>query len=89
MLYVLVSTPANLASIKDVQANVTLLKDPATSFAAAGELALNTPAFLHVHANVHGDERSGCEASLRIMYELADRTDCAAEQILSNAVTVI
>ena len=35
--------------------------------------------------NVHGDEESGADAELRVLYELADRTDCAAQQILDNA----
>ena len=32
---------------------------------------------------------SGTDASLRVLYELADRTDCAAQRILEGAVVVI
>src|SRR4029078_8954925 len=38
---------------------------------------------------VHGNEESGADADLRILYELADRDDCAAQQILDNAVVVV
>ena len=39
--------------------------------------------------NVHGDEESAADANLRVLYELADRDDCAARQILDNAVVGI
>ena len=39
--------------------------------------------------NVHGGEESGTDAELRVLYELADRTDCAATQILDNALVGI
>jgi hypothetical protein len=38
---------------------------------------------------VHGNEESGADAALRVLYELADRDDCAANRILDNAVVVL
>ena len=38
---------------------------------------------------MHGGEESGTDASLRVLYELADRSDCAAQRILDQAVVVI
>jgi hypothetical protein len=38
---------------------------------------------------VHGGEESGTDASLRVLWELADRTDCAATRILDKALVVI
>ena len=38
---------------------------------------------------MHGGEESGTDASLRVLYELADRSDCAAQRILDAAVVVI
>src|SRR6185295_14775857 len=61
--------------------------DIAKSVAAVG--AASSPAILLLAGNVHGNEESGAEADLRILYELADRDDCAAQQILDNAVVVI
>ena len=55
----------------------------------ARQLAATSPAILWLAGNVHGDEESGADADLRILYELADRDDCAAQQILDNAVVVI
>jgi hypothetical protein len=42
-----------------------------------------------VASNVHGGEESGTDASLRVLHELADRDDCAARQILDNAIVVL
>ena len=38
---------------------------------------------------MHGGEESGTDASLRVLQELADRTDCAAQRIRDEAVVVI
>ena len=65
------------------------LRDPATSVARAEELATSAPAILWVAGNVHGGEESGTDASLRVLYELADRTDCAASTIADNTVVAI
>ncbi len=47
------------------------------------------PAILWIAGNVHGGEESGTDASLRVLYELADRRDCAARQIRDEALVVI
>ena len=72
-----------------MRAAIDQLRDPATSADDAEALAASTPAILLVQANVHGGEESGTEASLRLLYELADRTDCVSDTILDNAIVVI
>ena len=47
------------------------------------------PAILWIASNVHGGEESGTDASMRVLYELADRDDCAARQILDNSIVVL
>lgn len=79
-------TPGGLATIR---ANVAALRDPHTTDAEAAQLAASTPAILWVAANVHGNEESGTDAALRVVYELADRDDCAAGQILDRALVVV
>ena len=76
-------TPAGLAAVR---ANTAALRDPSTSDAQAASLAASSPAILWLAGNVHGNEESGADADLRILYELADRDDCAAQQILDNAI---
>ena len=49
-----------------------------------------TPAILQVAGNVHGgEEERQIDAALRVLYELADRRDRAADQILDNAIVVL
>ena len=38
------------------------------------------PAILWIAGNVHGNEESGTDAALRTLRDLADRSDCAADQ---------
>ena len=51
--------------------------------------ARTTPVVLWLMGNVHGDEESATDAELRVLHELADRDDCAATQVLDNAVVGI
>ncbi len=76
-------TPAGLAAIREATAR---LRDPATPPAEAAQLASTTPVTFWLMGNVHGGEESGTDAELRVLYELADRSDCAAQQILDNAL---
>lgn len=75
----------NLDKIADAAQD---LRDPRTSSRKADEIARRYPAILWVASNVHGGEESGTDASLRVLYELADRDDCAARRILDNAIVV-
>ena len=91
MRYALVGDPENVtpAGLAAVQEAVGKLRDPETSAQEAERLARTTPVVLWLMGNVHGDEESATDAELRVLYELADRDDCAARQILDNAVVGI
>jgi len=77
------------AGLEAVRASAAKLMDPRTSASQAAQIAAANPAILWIAANVHGGEESGTDASLRVLYELADRSDCAAQRILDQAVVVI
>jgi zinc carboxypeptidase len=79
-------TPTGLAAIQDA---IGELRDPLTLEADAEQLAEDTPAILWVDGSPHGGEESGADASLKVLYDLAARTDCAAEQILDEAIVLI
>ena len=91
MRYALVGDPDNVTpeGLAAVQAAVAKLRDPQTSATEAEQLAQTTPVVLWLMGNVHGDEESPADAELRVLHELADRSDCAAQQILDNAVVGI
>ena len=75
--------------LETVRKAIAKLSDPDTPVATAAALADSTPAILWISANVHGNEESGADASLRVLHDLADRDDCAATAIRDNAVVVI
>ena len=84
--YAVVGKPAQVAAAK---AAAEALRDPQTPAAEADQIAAEAPAIFWIASNVHGDEESGADAALRTLYELADRTDCAARRIRANSVVVI
>src|SRR5215207_8892163 len=89
--YAIVGKPGNVtpAGLARIRLQTALLHDPRTPAKLAEHLARTTPAILWVAGNVHGGEESGTDGALRVMYELADRRDCAATQILDNAIVVL
>jgi len=89
--YAIVGDPANVTSdgLTALQAAIAALRDPSTTPGEAAALATETPEILWIAGNVHGGEESGTDASLQVLYDLAARTDCAATQILDEAVVVI
>ncbi len=89
--YAIVGKPGNVtpAGLAEIRHDVALLRDPGTPPSEAAKLAAKTPEILWVAGNVHGGEESGTDASLRVLYELADRDDCAAQRVLDNALVVI
>jgi hypothetical protein len=89
--YAVVGKPAHVtpAGLARIAAAAAALRNPRTPPALARFLAARTPAILWVAGNVHGNEESGTDATLRVLYELAAREDCAADRILDNAVVVL
>jgi hypothetical protein len=89
--YALVGRPENVTpdGLARIQQAARTLRDPATSDRQAAEIARRSPAILWLMGNVHGGEESPTDAELRVLYELADRDDCAAQQILDNTLVGI
>ena len=79
-------TPSGLEKVR--QANLRI-RDPRTPAHVVSRLAASTPAIAWVIANIHGSEESGADMSLRLLYELADRTDCVATTLLDNLVILV
>jgi Zinc carboxypeptidase len=89
--YAIVGAEENVTASRlfEIQEAIGELRDPATPDDVAEQLAEDTPAILWVDGSPHGGEESGGDASLRVLYELAARTDCAADRILDEAIVVI
>lgn len=89
--YAVVGRPENVTpdGLEAIRQAILAIRDPETPSGDAAALAASTPAFLYIAGNVHGTEESGGDASLRTLFDLADRVDCAAERILDEAVVFV
>ncbi|HEY2172837.1 MAG TPA: M14 family zinc carboxypeptidase [Mycobacteriales bacterium] len=89
--YALVSAAGNLspAKLAQIRGDAAKLRRPDLPAGQASAIERRMPTILWLSANVHGNEAAGGDASLRILYELADRTDCVARAILSHALVGI
>ncbi|MFD0691355.1 M14 family zinc carboxypeptidase [Actinomadura fibrosa] len=89
--YAIVGRPelVGRAGLAKVRGEASLLRDPRTPDALAKRLAERGVPILWVSGNVHGDEPSGTDAALKVLRDLGDRTDCAAETVLGNALVVV
>ena len=89
--YAIVGDPNRMTTsgLARVRASAAQLMDPSTRPRDAAAIARRDPAILWIAGNVHGGEESGTDASLRVLWELADRSDCAAQQILDEALVVL
>ncbi len=86
LTYAVVGDPADVTA---AQRAARVLRNPDTSPARAAAVAAAAPAIVWMAGNVHGDEESGGDAALQMLYDLTDRTDCAATLIRDHTVTVI
>ena len=86
VMYAIVGSAARTSRQRNGAARI--LRNPQTS--TAGGAGRGACAGHRVGAgNVHGNEESGADAALRVLRDLADRTDCAARKIRDNVVTVL
>ncbi|MFL6288531.1 MAG: M14 family zinc carboxypeptidase [Actinomycetes bacterium] len=89
--YAVVGSPDHVTpdALSQISRDAALLRDPQLPADQAAELVASTPAILWVAGNVHGNEESGADAALRVLYELADRTDCVVDTVLDSSIVVI
>ena len=84
--YALVGSPRTLNRRAQISKDLATIRDPSTDDAQAQQLIARTPDVLWISANVHGNEPSGGDASLKLLYDLVDRSDCVATAIRNNAL---
>ncbi|MFU8871626.1 M14 family zinc carboxypeptidase [Micromonospora sp. SL4-19] len=90
--YAIVSNERHVqqGTLQQIARDIRDLRDPrrTTAHKAAGT-ATDSPAIVWVTANVHGGEKSGTDAALKTLYELASGLSCAVAERNDNLVTVI
>ncbi|MGK5739418.1 M14 family zinc carboxypeptidase [Micromonospora sp. URMC 103] len=90
--YAVVSNERNVrpAALRKIAEDVRDLRDPRrTNRWEAARTAADSPAIVWVAGNVHGGEKSGGDAALKTLYELAAGLSCAVAQRNDNLVTII
>lgn len=79
-------SPSRLQRVRD---DLTRLQDPATPAEEARRITARTPVVIWLMGSVHGNEPAATDAQLRVLHELADRSDCVSSRILNNAIVGI
>ena len=74
--YALVGTPSSLHRLPSIRRDLNRLRNPSTPDRQATAIIRRTPTILWIAANVHGNEPSGGDAVVRLLHDLADRSDC-------------
>lgn len=87
LFHAIVTSPANQARIEEIrQRNIQLTESPASvSDASLKEM----PAVVILGYSIHGNEASGTEAAVLLLYYLAAGQGKAISDILDNAVVII
>jgi len=76
---------ARLDETAGLMARLRLAQEPP---ARAAEIAESHPAIAWITSNVHGNEPSGADGTMRLIYELLARTDCFNQRRLGDVVTI-
>lgn len=85
--YVIISSPSNITDLEDDAQFWRDVREGAIDQTTARKAIQTRPAFAWVTSNVHGDESSSAEATLKAAYELVARRDCANYKRLIDLTT--
>lgn len=86
---IFVTSPANHARLDEILANNLMLSDPSTSDGDARRIIASNPAIVWHSYNVHGNEASGSEAAMQVLYTMAACQNQEILDVLENVVFVI
>ncbi|WP_203967933.1 M14 family zinc carboxypeptidase [Sphaerisporangium melleum] len=90
--YAIVSSERHVKprQLKKIAERIRALRDPRSAKPReAAATAGDTPAIVWIAGNVHGGEKSGADAALKTLYELAAGLSCDVARRNDNLVTVI
>jgi hypothetical protein len=90
LYYVILSSADNMARLEDYRlANLQLAEPRTLSPSQAQTIIENHPVFVGLSYSVHGNEHSGVETGLAMMYYLLASTDEETTNILKNCIVII
>jgi hypothetical protein len=87
---VAISSQENIGKLEKIKSNIQKLSDPrTTSESEADGIIKSSPAIAWLSYGVHGNEASGPEAALNVMFQLIARTDEEIKFLMQNTVVVL
>lgn len=90
LVYLVISSPANLARQDEIKAGMQALADPRdTSAAERARLVDTLPGVAWLAYSIHGNESSGSDASLAVIHHLAADRAPATQRLLEELVVII
>jgi hypothetical protein len=90
LVYLVISSPANLGRSADIQAGMAALADPRRLEAARrARLIDELPAVAWLAYSIHGNESSGSDASLVVIHHLAADRSEATQRLLEEVVVIV
>ncbi|HEY7162132.1 MAG TPA: M14 family metallopeptidase, partial [Acidobacteriota bacterium] len=90
LYYAIVSSADNMARLEEFrQANLKLADPRLTSTSEARQIIENNPVFVELSYSIHGNEHSGVEAGLAILYYFLASTDEETKTILQNCILIV
>ncbi len=90
MLNVVITSEANQQRREQIRTDAVALSDPIGAAASsASAIASRLPAIVWLGHTVHGNEASGAESAIALMYQLAAGQDAETRMILDSVVVLI
>lgn len=90
LIYLVISSPANLARSAEIQQGMAALADPRGLDAARrAELIERLPGVGWLAYSIHGNESSGADASLAVIHHLAADRSEATRRLLDELVVIV
>lgn len=86
----IISSPENLARLESIRAELAELADPrSTDPARAAEIIQHAPAVAYIAHSIHGNELSGGDAALGLIYGLIASNDPVNLQRLQDSIVIV
>lgn len=88
--YLIISSPANLAKLTTIEKNVAALSKPDNlSKSEINKLIADTPATAWMSYSIHGNESSGADSALALIYQLIASTNADVTAMLDDLVIFV
>lgn len=90
LYYVAISSPDNITKLDEIRAGMQRLADSRGLSAAEGDRLVNElPAVAWMAYSIHGNETSGGDAALALIYHLVASTDADVASMLAEMVIIV